>query len=80
MTIKIDASILQILLLFGSLYILLFLSYISAFSFARWRDRVRRQEMIDEFLDDMSKKVRTDNDFGDIVKRWRKDFGDEAGV
>ncbi len=80
MTIEIDTNILWVLAYGLGLYLIMFLSYLSAIYFAKWRDRIKRQEMIEEFLDHMADKMKTEDDFNEIVRRMRRDFGDGAGV
>jgi len=80
MTIEIDTNILWVLAYGLGLYLIMFLSYLSAIYFTKWRDRIKRQEMIEEFLDHMADKMKTEDDFNEIVRRMRRDFGDGAGV
>ena len=80
MTIEINLN--SLLIVLGSiwLFLLMFLSQSTAIFFVKWRERVRRQAMIEDFLDHMTQKVQTEEEFNEIVKRMRKDFGDGAGV
>lgn len=80
MTIEIDTNILWVLAYGLGLYLIMFLSYLSAIYFTKWRDRIKRQEMIEDFLDHMADKMKTEEDFNEIVRRMRRDFGDGAGV
>lgn len=80
MTIEIDLNILLVILVSLWLFLIAFLSVTAAIFFTKWRERIKRQSMIDDFLDHMSKKIHTEEEFNDIVKRWRKDFGDGADV
>jgi len=80
MTIEINLN--SLLIVLGSiwLFLIMFLSQSTAIFFVKWRERVRRQAMIEDFLDHMTQKVQTEEEFNEIVKRMRKDFGDGAGV
>jgi hypothetical protein len=80
MTIEINTNILWVLAYGLGLYLIMFLSYLSAIYFSKWRDRIKRQEMIEDFLDHMADKMKTEEDFNEIVRRMRRDFGDGAGV
>lgn len=80
MTIEINLN--SLLIVLGSiwLFLIMFLSQSTAIFFVKWRERVRRQAMVEDFLDHMTQKVQTEEEFNEIVKRMRKDFGDGAGV
>lgn len=80
MTIEINLN--SLLIVLGSiwLFLIMFLSQSTAIFFVKWRERVRRQAMIEDFLDHMTQKVQTEEEFNEIIKRMRKDFGDGAGV
>jgi hypothetical protein len=36
-----------------------------------------RRRMIEDFIDNLQSKIQTEEDFNEIVKRFRKDFGNE---
>ena len=80
MTIEINLN--SLLIFLGSiwLFLIMFLSQSTAIFFVKWRERVRRQAMVEDFLDHMTQKVQTEEEFNEIVKRMRKDFGDGAGI
>ena len=80
MTIEINLN--SLLIVLGSiwLFLIMFLSQSTAIFFVKWRERVRRQAMVEDFLDHMTQKVQTEEEFNEIVKRMRKDFGDGAGI
>lgn len=80
MTIEINLN--SLLIVLGSiwLFLIMFLSQSTAIFFVKWRERVKRQAMVEDFLDHMTQKVQTEEEFNEIVKRMRKDFGDGAGV
>ena len=80
MTIEINLN--SLLIVLGSiwLFLIMFLSQSTAIFFVKWRERVRRQAMVEDFLDHMTQKVQTEEEFNEIVKRMRKDFGDGSGV
>ena len=80
MTIEINLN--SLLIVLGSiwLFLIMFLSQSTAIFFVKWRERVRRQAMVEDFLDHMTQKVQTEEEFNEIIKRMRKDFGDGAGV
>ena len=80
MTIEINLN--SLLIVLGSiwLFLIMFLSQSTAIFFVKWRERVKRQAMVEDFLDHMTQKVQTEEEFNEIIKRMRKDFGDGAGV
>ena len=80
MTIEINLN--SLLIVLGSiwLFLIMFLSQSTAIFFVKWRERVKRQAMVEDFLDHMTQKVQTEEEFNEIVKRMRKDFGDGSGV
>ena len=80
MTIEINLN--SLLIFLGSiwLFLIMFLSQSTAIFFVKWRERVKRQAMVEDFLDHMTQKVQTEEEFNEIIKRMRKDFGDGAGV
>jgi hypothetical protein len=45
--------------------------------FFRWREQIFRRRMIEDFIDNLQSKIQTEEDFNEIVKRFRKDFGNE---
>jgi hypothetical protein len=45
--------------------------------FVRWREQIFRRRMIEDFIDNLQSKIQTEEDFNEIVKRFRKDFGNE---
>ena len=59
------------------LYFIVFLGHTSSLYFFRWRERIFRRRMIEEFIDNLQSKIQTEEDFNEIVKRFRKDFGNE---
>jgi len=67
----------EILVVVVSLYFIVFLGHTSALYFFRWRESIFRRRMIEEFIDNLQSKIQTEEDFNEIVKRFRKDFGNE---
>jgi hypothetical protein len=67
----------EILVIAISLYFIVFLGHTSSLYFFRWRERIFRRRMIEEFIDNLQSKIQTEEDFNEIVKRFRKDFGNE---
>ncbi len=59
------------------LYFIVFFSHVSSLYFFRWREQIFRRRMIEEFIDNLQSKIQTEEDFNEIVKRFRKDFGNE---
>ncbi len=59
------------------LYFIVFLGHTSSLYFFRWREQIFRRRMIEEFIDNLQSKIQTEEDFNEIVKRFRKDFGNE---
>lgn len=70
-------SLVEILVLVLSLYFIVFLGHISSLYFFRWREQIFRRRMLEEFIDNLQSKIQTEEDFNEIVKRFRKDFGNE---
>jgi hypothetical protein len=60
-----------------SLYFIEFLGHTSSLYFFRWREQIFRRRMIEDFIDNLQSKIQTEEDFNEIVKRFRKDFGNE---
>ncbi len=67
----------EILVIAISLYFIVFLGHTSALYFFRWREQIFRRRMIEDFIDNLQSKIQTEEDFNEIVKRFRKDFGNE---
>ena len=59
------------------LYFIVFFGHVSSLYFFRWRESIFRRRMIEEFIDNLQSKIQTEEDFNEIVKRFRKDFGNE---
>lgn len=59
------------------IYVIAFSGSFSAFSFLRWRERRFKQRMLEEFMTTLQERIQTEEDFNDIVKKLRRDFGDE---
>lgn len=60
-----------------AIYLVAFMGSMSAFSFLRWRERQFKQRMLEEFMISLQEKIQTEEDFNEIVKKLRRDFGDE---
>jgi hypothetical protein len=60
-----------------AIYLVAFAGSMSAFSFLRWRERRFKQRMLEEFMMSLQEKMQTEEDFNEIVKKLRRDFGDE---
>ena len=67
----------EILVIALSLYSIVFLGHTSSLYFFRWREQIFRRRMIEDFIDNLQSKIQTEEDFNEIVKRFRKDFGNE---
>lgn len=59
------------------IYVVAFAGSMSAFSFLRWRERRFKQRILEEFMMSLQEKIQTEEDFNEIVKKLRRDFGDE---
>lgn len=60
-----------------AIYAIAFAGSMSAFSFLRWRERRFKQRILEEFMMSLQEKIQTEEDFNEIVKKLRRDFGDE---
>ena len=60
-----------------AVYLIAFLGSMSAFSFLRWRERRFKQRIVEEFILNLQEKIQTEEDFNEIVKKMRRDFGNE---
>jgi hypothetical protein len=54
-----------------------FAGSLSAFSLLRWRERRFKQRMLEEFMLSVQEKIQTEEDFNEIVKKLRREYGDE---
>jgi hypothetical protein len=60
-----------------AIYLTAFLGSMSAFSFLKWRERRFKQRILEEFMMSLQEKIQTEEEFNDIVKKMRRDFGNE---
>lgn len=60
-----------------AIYAIAFAGSMSAFSFLRWRERRLKQRMLEEFMMSVQEKIQTEEDFNEIVKKLRREYGDE---
>ena len=59
------------------IYGVAFAGSLSAFSLLRWRERRFKQRMLEEFMLSVQEKIQTEEDFNEIVKKLRREYGDE---
>lgn len=45
--------------------------------YVRFRDRLRRRQMMEDFLSHIQEKIQTEEEFQEIVDRFRKDMRDD---
>ena len=62
---------------FCSVFLISFFGALTAFSYLRWRERVFKQRVLEEFIVSLQEKIQTEEDFQEIVRKMRRDFDDE---
>ena len=54
-----------------------FLANLMAIQWIRFRDQVKKRQMMENFLAHIQEKIETEEEFQEIIDKMRKDFGSE---
>jgi len=73
MTLKVSLTVLDFLLV----YLFAVVGTLNAIWIRNFKERQKRNAMIEMFIDHVSEQIKTEEDFKDITKRLRREMGED---